>query len=71
MSNQIFPHPVSAPFLILIFFTRFWEVLGYLANTLIFVLVGVVISQRAFEGGLDLRDWMFLIALYLTIIVIR
>lgn len=49
---------------------RFWEVLGYFANTLIFTIVGVVISQRAFEG-VEPRDWMFLASLYFGIIVIR
>lgn len=44
--------------------------LGYLANTMIFILVGVVIAQRAFSG-VDGRDWMFLFALYIGIMVIR
>lgn len=44
--------------------------LSYLANTLIFVLVGVVISQRAFSGVDDI-DWIFLAALYFGITVIR
>ena len=44
--------------------------LSYLANTLIFVLVGVVIAQRAFSG-VDGRDWIFLVSLYFGITVIR
>ena len=44
--------------------------LGYLANTLIFILVGVVISQRAFSG-VESIDWMFMVALYIGIMVIR
>lgn len=44
--------------------------LSYLANTLIFILVGVVISQRAFSG-VNGTDWIFLIALYFGINVVR
>jgi len=49
---------------------RFWSMLGYLANTLIFVLVGVVISQRAFSG-VQGTDWIFMAVLYFGIVVIR
>ena len=45
----------------------FW---GMLANTLIFVLVGVVIAQRAFSG-VENSDWVSLISLYFAINVIR
>ena len=51
-------------------FVRFWGMLGYLANTLIFILVGVVIAQRAFSG-VESLDWMFMVALYIGIMVIR
>ena len=44
--------------------------LGYLANTLIFVLVGVVISQRAFSD-VEATDWIFMAVLYFGIVVIR
>ena len=44
--------------------------LGYLANTLIFILVGVVIAQKAFSG-VDKIDWIYVIALYIGIMVIR
>lgn len=49
---------------------RFWSMLGYLANTLIFILVGVVIMQRAFSNVQDV-DWMYMAALYIGITVIR
>jgi sodium/hydrogen exchanger 10/11 len=52
------------------FLHRFWEMLGYLANTLIFILVGVVISQQAFSD-VESLGWMYLIVLYFTLIVIR
>ena len=44
--------------------------LGYLANTLIFILVGVVIAQQAFSG-VEQIDWIYVIALYIGIMVIR
>lgn len=44
--------------------------LSYLANTLIFVLVGVVIAQRAFSGVAN-NDWIALISLYFALNVIR
>ena len=44
--------------------------LSYLANTLIFVLVGVVISQRAFSG-VNSMDWVFMVSLYFGVNVIR
>lgn len=52
------------------FLHRFWEMLAYLANTLIFMLVGVVITEKALSsvGG---TDWVLLIALYCAINVIR
>lgn len=44
--------------------------LGYLANTLIFILVGVVISQRAFLQVSEM-DWMYVVPMYIAIMVIR
>ncbi len=44
--------------------------LSYLANTMIFILVGVVISLRAFSG-VSGTDWMYLFVLYIGITVIR
>lgn len=51
-------------------FDRFWEMLGYLANTLIFILVGVLIAQQAFFG-IEALGWMYLVVVYLTLTVIR
>lgn len=48
---------------------RFWEVLGYLANTLIFIIVGIVIRQN-FED-VESTDWILLIPLYFGMIIIR
>ena len=56
--------------LIFSFSHRFWSMLGYLANTLIFVLVGIVISIRAFSGVTG-KDWVFMFVLYCGIMVIR
>lgn len=44
--------------------------LAYLANTLIFIIVGVVITERATEG-IDGNDIVLNIALYCAITVIR
>ena len=61
---------MAAMLLILVLTCRFWGMLGYLANTLIFILVGVVIAQKAFSGVEDI-DWFFMVALYIGIMVIR
>ncbi|XP_071121113.1 sperm-specific sodium:proton exchanger-like isoform X2 [Mytilus edulis] len=52
------------------FLHRFWETLAYIANTLIFIIVGMVISEKAiFEiHGLD---WFYMFSLYFGIFVIR
>ncbi|KAJ8298747.1 hypothetical protein KUTeg_022807 [Tegillarca granosa] len=52
------------------FLHRFWETLAYIANTLIFIIVGMVISEKAiFEiHGID---WFYMFALYFGIFVIR
>ncbi|CAH1803170.1 unnamed protein product [Owenia fusiformis] len=52
------------------FLHRFWEMLAYLANTLIFILVGVVITERAL-GGITGLDAFYMLALYFAITVIR
>ena len=44
--------------------------LAYLANTLIFLLVGVAIMERAFEMIEEL-DWLYILIDYLGIFVIR
>ena len=44
--------------------------LAYLANTLIFILVGVVISEQAVQALHD-NDWFYILALYIGITVIR
>lgn len=52
------------------FLHRFWEMLAYLANTLIFFLVGVVITEKAIKG-VDKEDWVLILALYCVLNVIR
>ncbi len=51
------------------FLHRFWEMMAYLLNTLIFVLVGVVIADKA-DVGSNL-DWRMLAYLYVGIHVVR
>jgi len=52
------------------FLHRFWGMLAYLANTLIFVLVVVVITENAMNG-VDPADWILILALYCVTNVIR
>ncbi|ESO95291.1 hypothetical protein LOTGIDRAFT_160411 [Lottia gigantea] len=52
------------------FLHRFWETLAYLANTLIFILVGVVISEKAIFRIHGI-DWFYMFALYFGLQVIR
>lgn len=53
-----------------LYISRFWGMLDYLANTLIFILVGIVIAEHAF-AGVEVQDWIFLVSLYFGIMVIR
>ncbi|XP_071100546.1 sperm-specific sodium:proton exchanger-like [Haliotis cracherodii] len=52
------------------FLHRFWETLAYLANTLIFILVGVIISEKVIYK-IHGTDWFFMFALYFGLNVIR
>ena len=55
----------------------FWEMMGYIANSVIFVLTGVIIMQKAIlvdDGDpfkITAEDWGYLFILYLLITVIR
>ncbi len=51
------------------FLHRFWEVLGYIANTLIFFLVGLVIAKE-FQSA-HLSDFFLIAAAYVGVMVIR
>lgn len=51
------------------FLHRFWEMTAYLANTIIFILVGVVIAAGATWGSY--MDWLMLAVLYIGIHVAR
>ena len=48
---------------------HFWHTLSYLFNTLIFILVGLVISTRL--GLADLANWQYLAIIFVGILVIR
>lgn len=54
-----------------VFLHRFWEMLEYLANTLIFIIVGIVIADSVNTGDVTGMDWMFLVTLYFGLQVIR
>ncbi len=51
------------------FMHRFWEVMAYIANTLIFLLVGLLIAKRIDISSSQM--WITLLLLYLGILVIR
>ncbi|MGH0136878.1 UNVERIFIED_CONTAM: hypothetical protein FKN15_009590 [Acipenser sinensis] len=53
-----------------VFLLRFWEMLTYLANTLIFIIVGVVIAERSFEH-LAVNDGFYIVVLYFALNIIR
>ncbi|XP_022089278.1 sodium/hydrogen exchanger 10-like [Acanthaster planci] len=53
-----------------VFLHRFWEMLAYLANTLIFMLVGLVIIKHAL-ANVEPIDWFYVFALYVGVNIIR
>ena len=50
------------------FLHEFWELAAFIANTLIFIIVGVVIAQRTF---FELNDFFILFLIYIGINIIR
>jgi len=51
---------------------HFWEMIEYIANTLVFVMAGVIITKRGFlETAIAWYDWPLLAALYALLHVIR
>ncbi|XP_072906158.1 sperm-specific sodium:proton exchanger-like [Hemitrygon akajei] len=53
-----------------VFLLRFWEMLTYLGNSLIFMIVGVVISRKALKH-MSITDGFFIIVLYFGINTVR
>ncbi|WP_016956048.1 cation:proton antiporter [Catenovulum agarivorans] len=51
------------------FLHQFWELMAYLANTLIFVLVGIIVAVKIRLN--DPQAWLMLTILYLAVLVIR
>lgn len=49
---------------------RFWEMLAYFANTLIFFLVGVVIAVKTLDI-ITVKDFVLILSLYCGLTVIR
>eukprot|EP01065_Artemidia_motanka_P005821 TRINITY_DN1281_c0_g2_i2.p1 TRINITY_DN1281_c0_g2~~TRINITY_DN1281_c0_g2_i2.p1 ORF type:complete len:1553 (+),score=505.99 TRINITY_DN1281_c0_g2_i2:43-4701(+) len=49
---------------------HFWEMTTYLANTLIFLLAGLIVSLKAF-GEVDATDFGYLLIIYVTINIAR
>lgn len=50
------------------FLHEFWELAAFIANTLIFLIVGVVIAERIVFG---LNDFLILFAIYIGIFIVR
>lgn len=50
------------------FLHEFWELAAFIANTLIFLIVGVVIAERTVFG---LNDFLILFAIYIGIFIVR
>ncbi|GAB5373114.1 hypothetical protein AAMO2058_001722500 [Amorphochlora amoebiformis] len=52
---------------------HFWEMVGFVANTLIFLISGIVVSQRLFSGSDHIKgsDFGFLLVVYILIHMIR
>eukprot|EP01062_Namystynia_karyoxenos_P023711 TRINITY_DN1917_c0_g1_i1.p1 TRINITY_DN1917_c0_g1~~TRINITY_DN1917_c0_g1_i1.p1 ORF type:complete len:1614 (+),score=475.66 TRINITY_DN1917_c0_g1_i1:78-4844(+) len=49
---------------------HFWEILVYMANTMIFAIAGLVIAQKAFDG-LKSHDIVYLLITYVSVNIIR
>eukprot|EP00736_Rhodelphis_marinus_P013566 Rmarinus@m.15345 len=51
---------------------HFWELLSFFANTIIFVLAGAIIAERALLNGIiDGYDWGMLFVLYIVLHAVR
>jgi len=51
---------------------EFWEMVEYLANTIVFVLSGAVIMERGFNSDfITAVDWLYLLLLYVVLNVVR
>mmetsp|Transcript_29449 Transcript_29449/g.71764 ORF Transcript_29449/g.71764 Transcript_29449/m.71764 type:complete len:1182 (-) Transcript_29449:327-3872(-) len=52
---------------------HFWEMIGFVANTLIFFISGIVVVQRVFGGNENIRavDFGFALMIYVMIHVVR
>lgn len=52
------------------FVHHFWEMLSYLANTVLFVILGIVITERGITS-ITAQDGLYLLFLYVSLNVIR
>ncbi|GMH81942.1 hypothetical protein TrVE_jg7740 [Triparma verrucosa] len=48
------------------FLHEFWELLGYIANTCIFTLTGVIITYNDMWNNIEMSDFLVAIAIYFT-----
>jgi len=50
----------------------FWELLGYVANTIIFLLAGLIIAEKAlFSDYVRLAEFAYLLVLYIALHAVR
>eukprot|EP00756_Hemistasia_phaeocysticola_P005110 Hpha_TRINITY_DN13178_c0_g1::TRINITY_DN13178_c0_g1_i2::g.113913::m.113913 len=49
---------------------QFWEIIVYMANTMIFAIAGLIIAEKAFQA-VSPRDFGYLMVLYVSVNIIR
>ncbi|CAG7822907.1 unnamed protein product [Allacma fusca] len=52
------------------FVHHFWAMLGYFANTVLFMIVGILITETALSK-IDIEDWIYLLFLYISLNIVR
>ena len=50
---------------------NFWQVIGYIAETMIFLLSGIIIGEKVLGDEINLADWGKLVLLFVFLILVR
>eukprot|EP00753_Platysulcus_tardus_P007775 PLAT15481.1.p1 GENE.PLAT15481.1~~PLAT15481.1.p1 ORF type:complete len:1352 (-),score=644.53 PLAT15481.1:882-4937(-) len=50
---------------------HFWAIVGYIANTLVFMVAGLVVARQMLSNEIEAIDWLLLGVLYICLNVIR
>lgn len=50
---------------------QFWEMMSFLSNTVLFVLLGIVVTETAINSITPTIDIIYLVWLYFTVHIIR